>query len=158
MANKKPFSLMPKSSQCCDVRAGDSVSVSGDVLRMQLATLPAGTGQSCPVSGSQPGRHQGLPVTGGLCAPCSSWGCIQGRECRRGTDLWQVWNKAEGLCPFQKEGGAGSQVLPSWAVWEGDGTCCPSCSREGWELPDVITSFSSSPTSLCTYHYDDLFC
>lgn len=34
---------MPKNSQCCDVRAGDSVSVLGDVVRMQLPTLPAVT-------------------------------------------------------------------------------------------------------------------
>ena len=34
MAKKKPFSLMPKNSQCYDVRTGESVSVPGDALRM----------------------------------------------------------------------------------------------------------------------------
>lgn len=43
MANKKPFSLMPKNSQYCGVRTGDSVSVSGDVLRMQLPAFHAVT-------------------------------------------------------------------------------------------------------------------
>lgn len=39
MENKKPFSLMPENSQGCDVRARDSVSVPGEVLRMQLPTF-----------------------------------------------------------------------------------------------------------------------
>lgn len=35
--------MMPKNSHCCDVRAGRSVSVPGDALRMQGPTLHAVT-------------------------------------------------------------------------------------------------------------------
>lgn len=43
--NRKPttFSMVLKNSQCCDTKIGESISVSGDALRMQRSTLPAVT-------------------------------------------------------------------------------------------------------------------
>lgn len=117
-----------------------------------------------PGPGWASGRHQGLAMAGGLSAPCSSWGCIQGNP----TSLWQGvqvrdWPLAgveQGWRIVPLRQGERSRVTGAFTLGcvGGNGTCCPSCSGEGWELPDVITSFSSSLTSLCTYHYDDLFC
>lgn len=56
-------------------------------------------------------------------------GDASGRVCRWGLTSGRCGT--EELCSFLQERGAGSQVLSSWPVWEGDGTCCPSCSREG---------------------------
>lgn len=141
-----------EGSEAQGLKAERAESVSGGQqgAGLALAELQAAPGTphgrralcSLQLLGMHPGQpHQPL-------AGCAGGGLTSGR-C--GTGL-------KGLFPFIKEKGAGSQVLSCWAVWEGGGTCCPSCSGEGWELPDVITSFSSSPTSLCTYHYDDLFC
>lgn len=104
------------------------------------------------------GRHQGLPMPGGLSAApggaprtapaasgrVSSWGMTCGR-C--GT---------EGLCSFLKEKGAGSQVLSCWAVWEGGGTCCPSCMERAES--SQMSSHPSLPLQLPFAHTIMMIC
>lgn len=179
---------------CCAVRAGDSVSVSGGVLRMQLPPFPAVpkpelswlwvratcTQQAVPVplqchcaicqaavrvraglvlgegseargletesvesvAGGQQGSGQALAelrqapgIAHAGRAPCSSWGAPRAAPAASGrVSSWEMTCGrcgTEELCSFLKEKGAGSQVLSCWAVWEGGGTCCPSCTGEG---------------------------